>query len=513
MSIFIHTCMVMRNPPRLLLSSAVAHEGEGDVDQVTSDGPVERWGMVEVTVPAGPGVRDRDVRATFRQGAREVPVAGFVAEGRAFVRFMPDAEGAWTYEADAGGEHVRGAFDCVPAAAGNHGPVAVLDAGRFAYADGTGYRPVGTTCYVWNHQDAATQAATLDALASSPFNKLRMCVFPKNYAFNEAEPARAAFVRAGDGFDLERFDAAFFAELEAQIRALGERGIECDLILFHPYDRGRWGFDRMDAAADERYLRHVIARLGAFRNVWWSLANEYDFMTEKDAGDWEHILAVVHDADPYGHLTSIHNGTRMYEPSSLALFDHADPRLTHVSLQHWDLQQMRQWRDAWGKPVVVDECGYEGDLPQRWGDLTAETLVDMFWTGFVLGGYVGHGETFEGTGYPVWWSHGGALVGESPDRIAFLRAVLADLPDDAAPLPRFRDVPTFGVEGQAYLQYFGQHRPGHRPLELPEDADYDLELIDTWSMERTPLPGPRRGTTRVDLPARPRLAVLARRSS
>lgn len=472
---------------------------------------VERWGVFEAALPATPGLQDADVRATFRQGERGVEVGGFVAGGRAVVRFMPEQEGEWSYALTTGDATAAGTFTCTPAGPGNHGPVRVLDAGRFGYADGTGYRPVGTTCYVWNYQDAATQAATLAALDASPFNKLRMCVFPKNYAFNEAEPTRTPFVRDGDGFDLTTFDAEFFDELEAQIVALGERGIECDLILLHPYDRGRWGFDRMSAEADDRYLRHVVARLASLRNVWWSLANEYDFMAEKTMADWQRILGVVHAADPSGHLTSIHNGTRMYEPTSLALFDHADPRLSHVSLQHWDLQQMRQWREAWGKPVVVDECGYEGDLPQRWGDLTAETLVDMFWTGFVLGGAVGHGETYEGDGFPIWWSHGGTLAGESPARIAFLREVLSDLPDASAPLPRFRDMPTLGVEGEAYLQYFGQHRPGHRPLELPPDADFDLELIDTWSMERTPLPGPRRGTVRVDLPARPRQALLARR--
>ena len=31
------------------------------------------------------------------------------------------------------------------------------------------------------------------------------------------------------------------------------------------------------AAVDDRYLRYVVARLAAYRNVWWSLANEYDF--------------------------------------------------------------------------------------------------------------------------------------------------------------------------------------------------------------------------------------------
>jgi len=43
----------------------------------------------------------------------------------------------------------------------------------------------------------------------------------------------------------------------------------------------------MPAAADDRYLRYVIARLAAYRNVWWSLANEYDFLLNtKPMGQW-----------------------------------------------------------------------------------------------------------------------------------------------------------------------------------------------------------------------------------
>ena len=33
----------------------------------------------------------------------------------------------------------------------------------------------------------------------------------------------------------------------------------------------------MPAEADDRYLRYAVARLAAYRNVWWSLANECDF--------------------------------------------------------------------------------------------------------------------------------------------------------------------------------------------------------------------------------------------
>ena len=71
---------------------------------------------------------------------------------------------------------------------------------------------------------------------------------------------------------------------------LRDLGIEADIILFHPYDEGHWGFDRMPDDADDRYLRYVVSRLAAYRNVWWSLANEYDFMTEKQESDWDRFI-------------------------------------------------------------------------------------------------------------------------------------------------------------------------------------------------------------------------------
>jgi hypothetical protein len=70
---------------------------------------------------------------------------------------------------------------------------------HFAYADGTPYRPFGTTCYAWTHQPEELQTQTLQTLRVSPFNKLRMCVFPKHYTFNTADPDLFPFERSDQG--------------------------------------------------------------------------------------------------------------------------------------------------------------------------------------------------------------------------------------------------------------------------------------------------------------------------
>ena len=141
---------------------------------------------------------------------------------------------------------------------------------------------LGTTCYVWTHQPDALQEQTLKTLAASPFNKIRFCVFPKRYAWNTNEPPMYPFAGTPRNFDTARFNPEFFQHFERRILDLQKLGIEADIILLHPYDEGHWGFDRMTPPEDDRYLRYVVARLAAFRNVWWSLANEYDFMKQKD---------------------------------------------------------------------------------------------------------------------------------------------------------------------------------------------------------------------------------------
>ena len=163
----------------------------------------------------------------------------------------------------------------------------------------------------------------------------------------------------------------------------------------------------MPAAADDRYLRYVVARLAAYRNVWWSMANEYDFMKEKRESDWDRFFQIVQAGDPYQHLRSIHNGTLIYNQNQ--------PWVTHASIQNGaaveEPGRAELYRDAFRKPIVYDEVKYEGDVPRRWGNLSAEELVFRFWNGTVAGTYVGHGETYRHPENIIWWAAGGKLYG------------------------------------------------------------------------------------------------------
>jgi hypothetical protein len=280
-----------------------------------------------------------------------------------------------------------GSFTAIPAQADHHGPVRVKDQYHFIYADGTPYRELGTTCYAWTCQPAALEEQTLKTLAASPFNKLRMCLFPKWFNYNRGEPPRYPFVgQAPNQWNFTQFNPEYFQHFEKRIGQLAEMEIEADVILFHPYDAGHWGFDNMGAENNDRYLRYMIARLGAYRNVWWSLANEWDYFKTKTEADFERFGEIIAKNDPYKHLCSIHN--------QKTFFDHSKPWISHVSVQNDMPDNAPSYIRKYAKPVVFDECRYEGDIPEGWGDITAVRLVGNFWKTLVEGAFCGHGETY-----------------------------------------------------------------------------------------------------------------------
>ncbi|MFB3829889.1 MAG: DUF5060 domain-containing protein [Bryobacteraceae bacterium] len=461
---------------------------------------VEQWTPFEVSL-RGPDSGNPFVEvsfgAEFRQGHRAVFAGGFYDGGGTYrVRFMPDAPGQWTYRTRANRPELdakTGRFVCTPARAGNHGPVTVRETWHFGFADGTPYYPVGTTAYAWIHQGDELEEQTLATLRGSPFNKIRMCVFPKDYVYNRNDPPRLPFA----GRDFTRFNPEFFQHLEKRVRQLMDAGIEADLILFHPYDR--WGYSKMPAEADGRYLRYTVARLAAFRNVWWSMANEWDFMKEKKLSDFDRFFRIVQESDPYQHLRGIHNGAVIY--------DHAKPWVTHASIQSADFEKTGEWLRAYNKPVVFDECQYEGNIPRRWGNISAHEMVRRFWQGTARGAYVGHGETYLHPREILWWSKGGVLHGESPKRIAFLRRIIEES-GGLNPLPAQKYPAAFRA-GECYLFYFDSHQPAEMEFDLP--APMRAEVIDTWEMTVTPLAGTYSGKFTLKLPGKPWQAVRFRK--
>ncbi len=468
---------------------------------------VEKWGQFEITLTGpqtGNPFKDVEVGAVFSNGQKTLFVAGFYdGKGIYKIRFMPCKEGTWQYKTRSNKNALNGRegeFVCIRPGYDNHGPVRVRNTFHLGYADGTPYWQVGTTCYAWVHQTEALQLQTLETLKNAPFNKLRMCVFPKDYVYNENEPPYYPFPRneAGEN-DYTRFNPEFFRHFESRLQDLLNLGIEADIILFHPYDR--WGYQSMHREVDVFYLKYVLARFASYRHVWWSLANEFDFMEHKTPHDWDHIYQVIKENDPYDHLAGIHNG--------YVLYDHTRPWVSHASIQSSDLDRGATWRDAYQKPVIYDECRYEGNIKEGWGNQSAEEMVHKFWLGTIRGCYVGHGETYQHPEDILWWSKGGVLHGESPARIAFYKKVLESGHQDGIdPIDEYSG----GRTGEYYLYYFGTDSLDSYQLDLPDKVNFEIELLDVWNMTITPAEGIFSGVCHIDLPGKPYQALRIRKA-
>ena len=458
---------------------------------------VEQWKVWEIEL-SGPkeGNPFVDVRlsAEFSNGAKRVEVDGFYdGDGTYRVRFMPDRPGVWRYVTKSNRWPLTGqsgTFAVTAATKGNHGPVRVSHTYHFAYADGTPFRQIGTTIYNWIDTPEDVQEETLKTLAASPFNKARMLLTPQPTPYRkEFAPPRWPFAgKPPHDWDFARFNPDFFRHYEQRLAQLRDLGVEADVILFNPY--GKFGFETMDATADDRYVRYVVARFGAFRNIWWSLANEYDFLRTKTEGDWDRMGALVQQCDPYGHLRSIHNGAVIY--------DHNKSWVTHVSMQNGlaveEAGRAELYRDVYRKPIVYDEVKYEGKSPYRWGNLSGPEMVHRFWSGTVAGTYVGHGDYFL-VREDTWTSFGGRLQGESAPRLAFLRKIMEEGPAEGLdPIDRWQDPRVAGRPGDYYLIYFGRETPTSWPFHLYKNGvtngmKFVVEVIDTWAMTVTPVEG------------------------
>lgn len=454
----------------------------------------EQWALHEIGLKGpdtGNPFLDVSLSAVFDGPGKTIGAQGFYDGGGIYrLRFMPPLPGTWRYRTRSNAptlDNKSGSFEVAPASPRNHGPVGVADTFHFAYADGTPYRPLGTTSYAWTHQPDAQCLQTLKTLAASPFNKIRMAVFPNE---DVATVPIYPFAGSPGGWDFTRFNPAFFRRFEKQVMDLNNLGIEADVILFHPYDHGKWGFDSMPPEVDDRYLRYIVARLSAFRNVWWSMANEYDFMKAKTEEDFDRYFQIVQANDPCSHLRSIHHSQKIY--------DNNKPWVTHASIQNGSAVENDAravlYRDVWRKPVVFDEVGYEGNIGKRWGNLSGEQFVKRVWEGAVAGCYVGHGEAIEDGAHHMWIAEGGVLKGSSPARLGFFRKLMEEAPGSPEPIDKWYDWHLAGIPGRWYLRYFGSDTPAEWRFLLPrhglsEGLNFAVDVIDTWAMTITPVPG------------------------
>lgn len=392
----------------------------------------------------------------------------FTAGERLLARFAPDRVGTWHYTitADDGTEIDDGAVTCVPAPRDDHGPIRAVGT-RFRHADQTAHIPLATTALWWHRRPDEDRKRTLAALADSPITSVRISILP---------PESTSWP---DAAELELIERAV-----SELRSLGR---QAELVIFGDGTAlGRTGW--------RSYLRQVVARFAAYRNVSWCLAIDAD-RAGIDGTLWDEALRLLAETDHGHRLCTIHAGPG---------FDFGDRRISHCSVRTDHARSSSILNDNFVKPAVLDGAVLEGNAPPpstspepvegwsgqdpstssgRVGDYTAEEVVLHAWETAVRGGFAAYGEWYlpDDPDRGPWWMDGGELRGESLPRLAFLADVLADVPGEPRYLPLRPDASTLVVPGEYYLQYLGAHRFRKRAFDLPDGA-YRVELINTWDM-------------------------------
>ncbi len=496
--------------------ASFSSSGTETVPVVSGMRDVHLWDIYELVIQ-NCTISAENITAKFYCDGEEKTVHAFYdGEATRKLRFMPAFQGEYHFEISGLPEltkGMKGHFHVLAPLENNHGPVHPVGKFHFAHEDGTPYYPVGTTCYAWIHQPEKVRKQTIETLSKGFFNKIRFCIFPKHYVYNEIDPEIYPFeLKQGSNkendWDLNRPNVKFFSILDEAIMTLRNLGIEADIILFHPYDK--WGFSSLSADDNDKYLKYITARYSAYCNVWWSLANEYDILKNKTIADWDHYGDLIIKNDPWNHLRSIHNCVPFY--------DFTKNWVTHCSIQRQDFyvcaELTDKYREKYNKPVVLDEIVYEGNIPPMWGNISGQELVRRFWEATVRGGYATHGETYESPDGILWWSHGGVLHGDSPARLKFLSDILKQTPgnglrhikaawDDNAACAE--------TDSDYMLYYFGRSRPKHRDMyNLDPNASYHVEVIDTWNMTIKDY-GIMKGRFQIELPGIEYIAMRIRK--
>jgi hypothetical protein len=206
-----------------------------------------------------------------------------------------------------------------------------------------------------------------------------------NIKGNTLAPKDGAYVspwaRAGDQYDLVKWNDDYFKRLKAFVTAAGERGVVVELVLFCTFyeDRlwdicplnannniqgiGKVGREQVHTLKEKAlndaqlaFVRKVVAELNGFDNLYYEVCNEPYFAGVAD--DWQRLVAkTVAETErdlPRRHLIArnIANGSQKVEDPdpnvSIFNFHYANP--PHAVTQNYGLN----------KVISYDETGFRG---------------------------------------------------------------------------------------------------------------------------------------------------------
>jgi len=304
---------------------------------------------------------DAALTATFvAPDDRNIKVGGFYAgDGVWKARGALDQVGVWYYRVDfktgEAAEVRHGGAKCVPSKAPGLVRIAQDNPRFLAFSDGSRFYPIGAGAAALGAPNAAGEPANtqevwkayLDACAKAGMNTCRILLLEVPWvppATVQRHPELSPWLLRADGakYDLARFSLPFWDKLDAVIAHGAKLGVVFELTVFdeaglaggngnrwllHPFNAKNGGpvaglagcpgfYDLANApsrAAQEGYVRYLLARTAACSNVYYELNNGMNRSGSAGAAGlrWaEHWTAFLREHDPYGHLVSLSVATQ-----------------------------------------------------------------------------------------------------------------------------------------------------------------------------------------------------------
>jgi hypothetical protein len=391
---------------------------------------VGKWDIYEISLNSANSYTNpfKEVRLTaiFTSPSGKVKtITGFYDGGSNYkIRIAADELGVWTYKTDSNDSQLNnktGSFKVVSSS--NHGFLRTDpdQPHHFKFDDNTRMFILGQTHYsIAGYQKGGSYwqnnvVNTINYDASYKINKIRFGVFILKSS-SEKFPSYYQDMNpwGGDSTslnnpDYSRFRPSYWQKLETIIQMMGDKGIIADLILFNYRYPGRENA--------KFYLKYLMARLGGYSNVIFTLANEWNkgsaspYSYGWDQNEINYLGDFIKSIDPYGHHLSVHSDAVDVDPSVPFGNKNWYERIivqykTTPSAAYSNIVSNRRF----SKPVINDEYGYEGL------DQDAEDVRKDHWAITMAGGYASYGDKpskndFYGNSQPSSYKAGGVRSG------------------------------------------------------------------------------------------------------
>lgn len=482
---------------------------------------VGRWQLHEITLLSDRGYdnpfTDVELRARFTSPSGEVTeVAGFHdGDGRGGqgdvwrVRFMAETLGAWRWrtvasDPDNAGLHGRaGWFEVVPSTV--PGPPAPdpeqPTAWRFAngrhllWSAGYGLFVAGAEP---THPGVGGWRDYIDWLAARRFSgvlfalqvpSLRTCSTcwkgrapwgalgdapPPAWAVRKSgavdyfvmpwarhgEPDR--FATDADDADFERFFLPLWRNVDAIVRALGERG-----MIAHVWQYGDQTFQPpASSPAEQLYWDYLLRRLGGYWNVVFNDGIDLgEYRSVSWITEWQRYFAAH---DPFAHPRSSRHGEDDHGAATWRSMQAANDRAP-ADVDAWRALLAKRPR----KPVTEDD----GIRARKGRGIPAQRFRQLAWWS-VLAGPGALGATWAGAHEPANYFAAAEAESEGMDRVGYRNRFLLDFdPDTGRAIPFWKLVPRddlvqgtgvfcAAVPGEHYLLYFDTGSAPRATLDL-----------------------------------------------